>query len=238
MLLSMVPELRKQFEDMEAYDIIIQLIAMFDKTARVERFETILESLGVPLGNKLATDIILYTLHKGMLKTAKKSIKGEPMKNVLMVQKKKNDFKKGGNKNKKKASGKQGHWKRNCPKYLKDLKNGSVASTSGTKRSRELGKGEVDLHVGNGAQVVALAVGNYVLSLPSGLTLELNNYYYVPTSRFQSFPGNDDWTAIKNILKYLKQTKDYFLTYGGDYELCVKGYTNASLQIENDDYRS
>ncbi|KAK4417104.1 hypothetical protein Salat_2535900 [Sesamum alatum] len=165
---------------------------MFGKAARVKRFETVtailesrqnddelvgphvlrmirffenLESLGVPLGNELATDIILYTLHKGyanfvvnyhmssmdktvhkllgMLKTVEKSIKGEPKKNVLMVQKKKNAFKKGGNKNKKKASGKQGtgktvakptkpkngpnpdqkcfyynqggHWKRNCP---------------------------------------------------------------------------------------------------------------------------
>ncbi|KAK4384307.1 hypothetical protein Sango_3073400 [Sesamum angolense] len=29
-------------------------------------------------------------------------------------------------------------------------------------------------------------------------------------------------TAVKNILKYLKQSKDYFLTYGSDYELCVK----------------
>ncbi|KAL0405227.1 UNVERIFIED_CONTAM: hypothetical protein Slati_3836600 [Sesamum latifolium] len=170
----MVCELQKQFEDMEAYDIIIQLKAMFGKTARVERFEIVtailesmqnddepvgphvlrmirlfenLESSGVPLGNELATDIILYTLHKG-----------EPKKNILMVQKEKNAFKKEDNKKKKKASGKQGtgktvakstklkngpspdqkcfycnqggHWKRNCPKYLTDLKNGSVASTS------------------------------------------------------------------------------------------------------------
>ncbi|KAL0463261.1 UNVERIFIED_CONTAM: Retrovirus-related Pol polyprotein from transposon TNT 1-94 [Sesamum latifolium] len=45
-------------------------------------------------------------------------------------------------------------------------------------------------------------------------------------------------TTIKNILKYLKWTKDYFLTYGGDYELCVKGYTDASFQTNKDDYRS
>ncbi|KAL0462540.1 UNVERIFIED_CONTAM: Copia protein [Sesamum latifolium] len=58
------------------------------------------------------------------------------------------------------------------------------------------------------------------------------------TSRFQSCPGNDHWIAVMNILKYLKRTKDYFLTYGGDYELCVKGYTDASFQIDKDDYRS
>ena len=34
--------------------------------------------------------------------------------------------------------------------------------------------------MGNGAKVSALAVGNYYISLPSGLILELFNYYYVP----------------------------------------------------------
>ena len=39
--------------------------------------------------------------------------------------------------------------------------------------SRKLAKGEVDLRVGNGAKVAALAVGTYHLSLPTGLILEL-----------------------------------------------------------------
>ncbi|KAI5386866.1 hypothetical protein KIW84_073130 [Lathyrus oleraceus] len=30
--------------------------------------------------------------------------------------------------------GKTGHWKRNCPKYLEDKKNGVETSTSGTKK--------------------------------------------------------------------------------------------------------
>ena len=38
----------------------------------------------------------------------------------------------------------------------------------------------MDLRVGNGARVVALAIGTYYLSLPSGLVLELDNCYYVP----------------------------------------------------------
>ncbi|KAK1361293.1 CCHC-type domain-containing protein [Heracleum sosnowskyi] len=45
--------------------------------------------------------------------------------------------------------------------------------------SRTLTKGEVDLRVGNGAKVVALAVGTYHLSLPTGLILELENCFYV-----------------------------------------------------------
>jgi len=43
-----------------------------------------------------------------------------------------------------------------------------------------LAKGEVDLRVDNGARVVALTVGTYVLTLPSGLLINLENCYYVP----------------------------------------------------------
>ena len=31
--------------------------------------------------------------------------------------------------------------------------------------------------------------------------------------RYQSNPGVDHWTVVKNILKYLKRTKDMFLVY-------------------------
>ncbi|GKG21486.1 hypothetical protein Tco_0384081, partial [Tanacetum coccineum] len=36
------------------------------------------------------------------------------------------------------------------------------------------------------------------------------------TSRFQQNPGEVHWTAVKNILKYLRNTKDMFLVYRGD----------------------
>ena len=51
----------------------------------------------------------------------------------------------------------------------------------GLKNSRSLAKGKVDLRVGNGARVAALAIGTYYLSLPSRLVLELDNCYYVPS---------------------------------------------------------
>ena len=35
------------------------------------------------------------------------------------------------------------------------------------------------------------------------------------TSRCQSDPGESHWTAVKTILKYLRNTKDKFLVYGG-----------------------
>nr|GEV60587.1 hypothetical protein [Tanacetum cinerariifolium] len=34
------------------------------------------------------------------------------------------------------------------------------------------------------------------------------------TSRFQQNPGDAYWTTVKNILKYLRNTKDMFLVYG------------------------
>ena len=44
-----------------------------------------------------------------------------------------------------------------------------------------MAKSEVDLRVGNGVRVAALAVGTYDITLPSGLILSLENCYYVPT---------------------------------------------------------
>jgi len=48
------------------------------------------------------------------------------------------------------------------------------------KKDKRLLKGEVDLHVGNGARVAALAVRTYNLTLPSRMLLELDNFYFVP----------------------------------------------------------
>ncbi|KAK8492463.1 hypothetical protein V6N11_034874 [Hibiscus sabdariffa] len=94
---------------------------------------------------------------------------------------------------------KTGHWKRNCPIYLEEVKKAKAVGASvsgiyvidvnmstssswvldtgcgshictfvqGLHTRRNLAKGDVDLRVGNGARVAALAVGNYVLSLPS-----------------------------------------------------------------------
>ena len=47
--------------------------------------------------------------------------------------------------------------------------------------------------------------------------------------RYQSNPGEGHLIAFKNILKYLKRTKDLFLLYGEDRELVVKGYTDTSF---------
>ncbi|KAJ0467877.1 putative RNA-directed DNA polymerase [Helianthus annuus] len=59
------------------------------------------------------------------------------------------------------------------------------------------------------------------------------------TSRYQQAPGIAHWTAVKNILKYLRRTKDMFLVFGGvEEELTVRCYTDASFQTDRDDSRS
>src|SRR5215216_2305853 len=56
--------------------------------------------------------------------------------------------------------------------------------------------------------------------------------------RYQSNPGVNHWTTVKNILKYVKRTKDMFLVYGGDKELVVNCYVDASFDTDLDDSKS
>src|SRR6185312_9393097 len=64
------------------------------------------------------------------------------------------------------------------------------------------------------------------------------SYALTVMSKYQSDPGESHWTAVKNILKYLRRTKDVFLVYGGEAELVVTGYTDASFQPDKDDSKS
>ncbi|GJR30013.1 retrotransposon protein, putative, ty1-copia subclass [Tanacetum coccineum] len=59
-------------------------------------------------------------------------------------------------------------------------------------------------------------------------------------SRFQQNPGEIHWTAVKAILKYLRNTKDMVLVYGAkpEAELKVSCYADASFQTDKDDTKS
>nr|GEW77795.1 hypothetical protein [Tanacetum cinerariifolium] len=50
----------------------------------------------------------------------------------------------------------------------------------------------------------------------------------------------EQWTAVKNILKYLRNTKDMFLVYGGNMEreLRVSCYTNVGYLTDADNLKS
>nr|GFB58530.1 retrotransposon protein, putative, Ty1-copia subclass [Tanacetum cinerariifolium] len=60
------------------------------------------------------------------------------------------------------------------------------------------------------------------------------------TSRFQQNSGDIHWIIVKNILKYLRNTKDMFLVYGGNLkrELRVSCYTDARYLTDTDDLKS
>nr|GEU62042.1 putative retrotransposon protein [Tanacetum cinerariifolium] len=60
------------------------------------------------------------------------------------------------------------------------------------------------------------------------------------TSHFLQNPGEEHWTTAKNILKYLRNTKDMFLVYGGNMEreLRVSGYTDAGYLTDADNLKS
>ncbi|GJY48103.1 hypothetical protein Tco_0438059 [Tanacetum coccineum] len=53
-------------------------------------------------------------------------------------------------------------------------------------------------------------------------------------------PGELHWTAVKTILKYLRNTKDMFLVYGGnpEAELPVDCYCDAGFETDRDDTKS
>ena len=115
-----------------------------------------------------------------------------------------------------------GHWKRNCPKYLADKKDGKVKvifdihvidvyltnarssawvsdtgfvahicnSKQGLQIKRRLAKDEVMMRVGNCSKVDVITVRTLPLHLPSGLVLDLNNCYLVPTLSMKIISGS------------------------------------------------
>ena len=57
------------------------------------------------------------------------------------------------------------------------------------------------------------------------------------TSRYQSNPGEEHWTFVKCILKYLRRTKDMMWVFGNG-ELLVQGYTDSDFMSDIDDRKS
>ncbi|KAK8621756.1 hypothetical protein V6N13_081189 [Hibiscus sabdariffa] len=211
MLATMSPELQKQQEDMNAYDMIQNLKEIYEGQAQQERYETskalfqckmsegspvgahvikmmgyiqMLEKLGFTLKDQLATDVILQSLPDsfkpfvlnfnmneinktfpqllGMLRTAESDLKKNGSKSILMVReakRKKKAKSKGNGKSKPKEKDalkpekgiskeakcfyceKSGHWKRNCPLYLEEVKKSKAngVSSSGTASEKDSG---------------------------------------------------------------------------------------------------
>ena len=56
-------------------------------------------------------------------------------------------------------------------------------------------------------------------------------------SRYQSDPGEEHWTSVKHIFKYLRRTRDYMLIYQ-DESLEPVGYTDSDFQSDIDSRKS
>jgi hypothetical protein len=95
------------------------------------------------------------------------------------------------------------------------------------KKGRRLLKGEVDLHVGNGARVIALVVGTYNLTLPSGMLLELDNCYFDPVlaKNIVSIAYLD-----LNGFRFIIKNKYYFF-YNNDVYYGLSNYTHGLYVI-------
>ncbi|GJX82951.1 hypothetical protein Tco_0332432 [Tanacetum coccineum] len=80
--------------------------------------------------------------------------------------------------------------------------------------------------------------------LPMEVKHELSNEMCASTPEEVAYmkknPGKLHWVAVKHILKYLRNTRDMFLVYGGkpDTELNVTGFCDASWQSDKDDTKS
>ncbi|KAK9044682.1 hypothetical protein V6N11_058576 [Hibiscus sabdariffa] len=53
------------------------------------------------------------------------------------------------------------------------------------------------------------------------------SYALSMTSRYQANPSDGHWVAVKNILKYLRRTKDVFLVYGGEEQLSAVSWKSS-----------
>ena len=81
----------------------------------------------------------------------------------------------------------------------------------------------------------ASVVGSFMYAM---LCMRLDICYAVGiVSRYQSNPGMVHWIAVKNILKYLRKTRDYMLVYSGG-DLNPIGYTDFDFQSDKDSRKS
>ncbi|GJS44095.1 hypothetical protein Tco_0569138 [Tanacetum coccineum] len=62
-------------------------------------------------------------------------------------------------------------------------------------------------------------------------------YKYLMLSRYTSNPSTQHWQAVQRVLKYLKKTMDYSLTYTS-YPSVLEGYTDASWISNTEDNSS
>ncbi|GJW35817.1 retrotransposon protein, putative, ty1-copia subclass [Tanacetum coccineum] len=113
---------------------------------------------------------------------------------------------------------------------MKDL--GDVAYILGIKIYRDRSK-----------RLIGLCQGAYIEKILKRYYMENSKRGMIPMQeklKLSKSQGEEHWTAVKNILKYLRNTKDMFLVYRGNMEreLQVSYYTDAGYLTDADDLKS
>lgn len=119
---------------------------------------------------------------------------------------------------------------------MQGSKKGSLPIAHGCKLSKDLCPKTKSERLRMNGIPYASAIGTIMYAMLC--TRPDVSYALSMTSRYQSCPGEGHWTAVKNILKYLRRTKDLCLTYGGEEELVIRTFTDACFQTDRDDQKS
>ncbi|GJV04398.1 zinc finger, CCHC-type containing protein [Tanacetum coccineum] len=264
MLGSMTPELHRQFELHYPYDMIQELRSMFEKQAGVEKFDLIqsfhackqeegksvadyvlkmkgyveqLERLGYMLPQDISVGLIL----NGLTKDFVGFVRNYNMHNM------------GKTIEERYADKLEQRLLQSVKDYLgkcfamKDL--GETAFILGIKIYRDRSKRLIG--VSQNAYMDKI-LKRYKMdnskrgTIPMQERLDMNKSQGAQTPKevncmknvpyASANPGKLHWTAVKNILKYLRNTKDMFLVYGGNpsTELRVDCYCNTGFKIDID----
>ena len=119
---------------------------------------------------------------------------------------------------------------------MENSKKGSLPIHQGIKLSKAQGPVTSDQVDKMSRVPYASAIGSIMYAMTC--TRPDVSYALSMVSRYQDNPGESHWIAVKNILKYLRNTRDMFLVFGGSENLKVSGYSDASFQTDVDDSRS
>ena len=93
---------------------------------------------------------------------------------------------------------------------IEEAKKGFLPLSHGIHLSKSQCPTTTDERDRMGRVPYALAIGSIMYAMIS--TRPDVSYTLSVTSRYQSDPGESHWTAVKNILKYLRRTKNVFLS--------------------------
>jgi hypothetical protein len=116
---------------------------------------------------------------------------------------------------------------------MQDSKKGFLPMSHGITLSKKQCPSEPDEQERMRAISYALAIGSIMYAMLC--TRPDVSYALSAMSKYQSNYGDAHWTIVKNMLKYLRRIKEAFLVFGGEEELVVKDYSDASFQTDAND---